>query len=320
MSRIEAGRVTLQEAKESLPELMDDLLSLIQTELVRKRLRFSYETNNIQNKLICCDRLRLNKILLNCLTNSIKYTPEHGSISLSVTQVPCPSYEHATYEFRIKDSGIGMSQEFLRKIFEPFSREKTSTVSGIQGTGLGMTITKNLVTMMGGDITVTSEKGVGTEFLIELTFLKADGITDTSSSAQSSSEKVSNLDGIRILLTEDNELNMEIAHELLTGAGAEVDTVKDGSFAVEKMRTAPAGQYDVILMDVQMPIMDGYTATGAIRKLKNNPNANIPIIAMTANAFNEDKWLAKEAGMNGHLSKPFNIKEVIKTIHDVLGY
>ena len=183
-----------------------------------------------------------------------------------------------------------------------------------------MTITKNLVTMMGGDITVTSEKGVGTEFLIELTFLKADGITDTSSSAQSSSEKVSNLDGIRILLTEDNELNMEIAQELLTGAGAEVDTVKDGSFAVEKMRTAPAGQYDVILMDVQMPIMDGYTATGAIRKLKNNPNANIPIIAMTANAFNEDKWLAKEAGMNGHLSKPFNIKEVIKTIHDVLGY
>lgn len=320
MSRIEAGRVTLQEAKESLPELMDDLRSLIQTEVVRKRLHFSYETNNIQNQLICCDRLRLNKILLNCLTNSIKYTPEYGSISLSVTQVPCPSYEHATYEFRIRDSGIGMSQEFLRKIFEPFSREKTSTVSGIQGTGLGMTITKNLVTMMGGDITVTSKKGVGTEFLIELTFLKADGITDTSSYVQSSSENVSNLDGIRILLAEDNELNMEIAHELLTGAGAEVDTVEDGSIAVEKMSTAPAGQYDVILMDVQMPIMDGYTATGAIRKLKNNPNANIPIIAMTANAFNEDKWLAKEAGMNGHLSKPFNIKEVIKTIHDVLGY
>ncbi|MDO4203984.1 MAG: ATP-binding protein [Selenomonadaceae bacterium] len=321
MSRIEAGRVTLQEANESLPELLDDLRALLQTEVVKKRLRFSYEIKNLQDHLVCCDRLRLNQILLNCLTNSIKYTPEYGMVSLTVTQVPCPSYEHATYEFRIKDSGIGMSREFLSKIFDPFSREKSSTVSGIQGTGLGMTITKNLVAMMGGDITVTSQKGVGTEFVIELTFLKASGAEiDSRKYDYGHNENLDNLKGIRILLAEDNELNMEIASELLSEAGAEVDTVEDGSIALEKIRTAQVGRYDVILMDVQMPIMDGYTATGAIRGLKDNPNANIPIIAMTANAFNEDKWLAKEAGMNGHLSKPFNIKEVIKTIHDVLGY
>ena len=321
MSRIEAGRVHLQETEESLPELMNDLRELLQNEIIKKQLHFTYETKNIQDQGIYCDQLRLNQILLNCLTNSIKYTPTYGTVSLTVAQIPCESYEHATYEFRIKDNGIGMSPEFAKHIFEPFTRENTSTVSGIQGTGLGMTITKNLVSMMGGDITVVSEKGVGTEFIIELTFLKTDAASTSADNAdQQTAELPTDLNGIRILLAEDNELNMEIAKELLTEAGAQVDTVDDGSLAVEAVRTATTGQYDIVLMDIQMPIMDGYTATGAIRALKGNPNASLPILAMTANAFNEDKWRAKEAGMNGHLSKPFNIADVIRTIHEVLGY
>ena len=455
MSRIESGKVTIEETDVHLPDLIHDLRTIIQSNIASKQLELFIDTQDVMHEDIITDKLRLNQVLLNILSNAIKFTPTGGTISFRVIEKPSPVDNIANFEFRIKDNGIGMSEEFQKSIFEAFSREKTSTVSGIQGTGLGMAIAKNIVDMMGGVITVHSAEGKGSEFIVELPckissvstkfepipelqgvrVLVADDDTDTCLSVCSMLREIGmrpdwtnygkeavirakdaldsadefrvyiidwqmpDLNGIetvrrirkvigdsvpiiiltaydwsdieeeakeagvtafcskplfmselrtvmaqpfmtsldkqteeedeleckpdfsgkRVLLAEDNELNQMLAENLLTNVGLAVEIANDGTEAVEKMKSVAAGHYDIILMDVQMPKMDGYEATRQIRALEDKEKADIPIVAVTANAFEEDRQIAMETGMNGHLAKPYDVPEIMKTLKELLG-
>ena len=449
MSRIESGRVKIEEKEVHLPDVLHDLRTIIQSNISSKQQDLFIDTQDILNEDIITDKLRLNQVLLNIVSNAIKFTPVGGTISIRISEKPCKLSGYATYEFRIKDNGIGMSEEFQKHIFETFSREQTSTVSGIQGTGLGMSITKNIVDMMGGTISVKSEEGKGTEFKVVLDCRLSDKVvkyepvpelqgaralvvdddTDTCMSVSKMLRQIGmradwtvsgkesivrakeaydegdefkayiidwlmpdmngietvrrirkvigdstpiiiltaydwsdiemeareagvtafvskplfmselrevltrpvrtehekeevekNIDftGKKLLLVEDNELNQEIATEIFRGIGFEIDVVGDGIAAVNKMVRVPSDRYDLILMDIQMPRMNGYIATREIRTLSDNKKANIPIIAMTANAFDEDRKAAAECGMNGFISKPINMDEVIRVLKNVL--
>ncbi|MDE6200310.1 MAG: response regulator [Clostridiales bacterium] len=450
MSRIESGKVKIEEKETSLPEIMHDLKTIVQADVKSKQLEFYIDTLDVANETIICDKLRLNQVLLNILSNAMKYTKPGGTVTVRVIQTAEATDGYASYQFSVKDTGIGMSPEFLKHVFEPFEREQTSTVSGIQGTGLGLAITKNIVDMMGGTINVESEVGKGSEFIVSFRFRVADipvqtqrvaqleniralvvdddvntcvsvskmlstigmhpdwttlgkeavirtkfaneqkepygayiidwlmpdmngvelvrrirkmigasapiimltaydwsdiekeardaGVTafcskplflselrsvlaapfENQKDVEKSEDAELRFDGKKILLVEDNELNQEIAQTILEMAGFVIDTADDGSVAVKKMKEQPAGTYDLILMDVQMPIMNGYEATRAIRALKNKAKATIPIVAMTANAFEEDKKEALEAGMNGYAAKPIEIEKLMQTLHNIL--
>ena len=450
MSRIESGKVKLEERAVHLPDLVHDVRSIIQPNVSAKRLSLFIDTMDVENEDIITDPLRLNQVLLNILSNAIKFTPTGGMISLRIAQKNDAPTGRARYEFRIKDNGIGMSAEFQKHIFEEFSREESSTVSGIQGTGLGMSITKNIVDLMGGTIAIESELGKGSEFIVDLCFarceqkveqrqlpqleglraLVADDDTDTclsvstmlskigmrpewtisgkeavirtkyavergdefsvyiidwlipdmngieivrqirkvighncpiiiltaydwadieeearaagvtafcekplflselrkilsepfsaEASPRLSEPKASAFQGKKLLLVEDNELNREIAMEFLTEAGFVVDSAEDGAIAVQKMEQAAPGQYDLILMDIQRPNMDGYEATRRIRALPDAKKAGIPIFAMTANAFEEDRQNALKAGMNGHIAKPLDVPRLLSILADAL--
>lgn len=322
MSRIESGKVRIEEKEVSLSEIIKDLNTLAQADVKAKNLDFGIETVNVTNERILCDKLRLNQVLINLMSNAIKYTRPGGSVKIRITQTPDAPDGYAYFDFSVKDTGIGMSPEFLVHVFEPFEREQTSTVSGIQGTGLGLTITKNLVEMMGGTISVESEPEKGSEFKVKFCFRVAevqqdDGLT-YSKSVKKAKEAKRVFAKKKILLVEDNELNQEIAQEILEDAGFVIDTADDGSVAVERMKKKPAGTYDLILMDVQMPIMNGYEATRAIRALDDPAKANIPIVAMTANAFDEDRKEAMECGMNGYAAKPIEIDKLMQTLEELL--
>ena len=450
MSRIESGKVKIDEAELHLPDLIHDIRTIIQSNIDAKQHELFIDTQDVHNEDIITDKLRLNQILLNILTNAIKFTPSGGTISLRVIEKKCSKEGCADFEFRIKDNGIGMSEEFQKTIFEAFTREKSSTVSGIQGTGLGMAITKNIVDMMGGTISVNSKPNEGSEFIVNLRFkisgntvkyekipelqglhiLVADDDTNTCLSVCSmlreigmrpdwtnygkeaiirAKDAIDNSDefkayiidwmmpdlngietvrrirkvigdsapiiiltaydwadieneareagvtafcskpifmselrdvlskpyhvsetvetepdeidftGKRILLAEDNEFNQQIAMQILSEFGLEVEYANDGSIAVEMMKEAESGYYNLILMDIQMPHMDGYEATRLIRALDDKEKASIPIIAVTANAFDEDKKEAIDAGMNGYLAKPYAIPEMKKTISEMLN-
>ncbi len=453
MSRIESGKVTIEEADVHLPDVIHDLRTIIQSNIASKQLELFIDTQDVRHEDIITDKLRLNQVLLNILSNAIKFTPAGGMISFRVIEKTSPVADIANFEFRIKDNGIGMSEEFQKTIFDAFTRERTSTVSGIQGTGLGMAITKNIVDMMGGTITVHSEKGKGSEFVVQLPCrisgtsakfeplpelnglraLVADDDTDTclsvcsmlreigmrpdwtnygkeaivrakealdqadafqvyiidwlmpdlngietvrrirkvigddtpiiiltaydwadveeeakeagvtafcskplfmselrsvlakpfTASRNSQAEKEEtpekpNFSGKRVLLAEDNEMNQMIAEAILTEVGLSVEIAGDGSEAVEKMKEASAGYYDIILMDIQMPKMDGYEAAKQIRTLDDPQKAAIPIVAVTANAFEEDRKTALEAGMNGHLAKPYDVPAIMETLKALL--
>ena len=450
MSRIESGKVKIEEKAVHLPDLVHDVRSIIQPNVAAKRLSLFIDTMDIEDEDIITDPLRLNQILLNILSNAIKFTPTGGMISIRIAQKNGAPKGCVCYEFRIKDNGIGMSEEFQKHIFEEFSREESSTVSGIQGTGLGMSITKNIVDLMGGTIALTSEPGKGTEFIVTLCFtrsgqkaepkqlpqleglraLVADDDTNTCLNVSTMLSKIgmrpewtisgkeavirtkyaveqgdefsvyiidwlipdmngieivrqirkvignrcpiiiltaydwadiedearaagvtafcekplflselrrvlaepfraepasepaqptaADLKGKKLLLVEDNELNREIALEILKGAGFVVDTAEDGAVAVQKIKQAAPGQYDLILMDIQMPNLDGYEATRQIRALPDAEKASIPIFAMTANAFEEDRQNALEAGMNGHIAKPLDVPHLLRVLADAL--
>lgn len=328
MSYIESGTLKLEHAPVYFPDVLEDLKSIVQTDISAKQLEFHVDTKNMVHKNVITDKLRLNQVLLNILENAVKYTRPGGKICFQIQELKGQEPEFAKYEFRVKDTGIGMSEEFIAHIFEPFSREQTSTVSGIEGMGLGMAIVKKIVDRMGGTIAVKSRQGEGTEVIAILKFKVSSRVAECETkvfkktgqmkilSERGNSENL--LKGKKILLAEDNELNREIAVELLKEEGFILDTAEDGTIAVEKMRTAKPGQYDLILMDIQMPIMDGYEATRQIRKLKNPETANIPIIAMTANAFEEDRQKSLEAGMNEHVSKPINMARLLEVVKNVL--
>ena len=451
MSRIESGKMSLEEKPCSMPDILHGLRSIVQADVHAKQLELYMDAVDVMNEEIYCDRLRLNQILLNLLSNSVKYTPAGGVVSVKVTEKPGAPAGHATYEFCIKDTGIGMSEEFVARIFEPFERERNSTTSGIQGTGLGMAITKNIVDMMNGTISVRSKQGVGTEFIVVVTFrlcteerepqtipelkncraLVVDDDFNTCDSVSCMLQQIGmraewtlsgkeavlrtrqavmrndvysvyiidwllpDMNGVevarrvrkeigeqvpiivltaydwseiedeareagisafcskplflselrsclmsvvgteekmvensarkgrtntgRILLVEDNELNQEIATAILSEAGFQVETAEDGRQAVDLVSQSQPGWYQLVLMDVQMPVMNGYEATRCIRQLENRQLADIPILAMTANAFEEDKQEALRSGMNGHISKPINIEKLLETLNEMLS-
>ena len=452
MSRIESGKIHLEEVEVNLSDVLHDLKTIVSGQIYAKQLELYMDVMDVTDEDVYCDKTRLNQILLNLLSNAIKFTPAGGTVSVRVRQLAGKVHGCGQYEFRIKDNGIGMSPEFAQKIFEPFERERTSTVSGIQGTGLGMAITKNIVDMMGGTIEVQTAQGKGTEFTVcvpmcaqteqrpvekitELEGLKALVVDDDFNTCDSVTkmlvkvgmraewtlsgkeavlrarqsiemsdvyhayiidwrlpdmngievtrqirslhddtpiiiltaydwsdieveakaagvtafcskpmfmsdlretlmsalgqkpadavqgllpEKNADFKGKHILLVEDNELNREIAQEILQEYGFLVDTAENGAVAVEKVSTAAPGSYDLVLMDVQMPIMDGYTATRKIRALDDPARAKLPILAMTANAFDEDRRNALESGMNGFLSKPIVIGDLVQELHKIL--
>ena len=451
MSRIESGKMTLEEGEIHLPDLIRELRTIIHANVGAKRLKLLIDIKDVVNEDIITDKLRLNQVFLNILSNAIKFTPNGGTISFQVIEKTSPIPGHAVFEFRIKDTGIGMSKEFQKTIFEAFTREKTSTVSGIQGTGLGMAITKSIVDMMGGTISVNSEEGNGTEFIVtipcrlndnpavnyeipELMGWRALVVDDDIDTCQSvcamlrkigirpdwtssgkeaairtreaveqedafnafiidwkmpdmngvevvrrirkiigsavpvivltaydwadieeeareagvtafcskplfiselrkvlassshpmeenhaSAAEKPDFSGKRILLAEDNEMNQMIAQAILTEFGLEVEIANNGEEAVRMMEEAPVGTYNIILMDIQMPVMDGYEAARMIRGLEDKAKAEIPIIAVTANAFEEDRKLALESGMNGHLAKPYDIPKMVETLENLIG-
>ena len=452
MSRIESGKIHLEEVEVNLSDVLHDLKTIVSGQIHAKQLELYMDAMDVTDEDVCCDKTRLNQILLNLLSNAIKFTPAGGTVSVRVRQLAGQARGCGQYEFRIKDNGIGMSPEFAKRIFEPFERERTSTVSRIQGTGLGMAITKNIVDMMGGTIEVQTAQGKGSEFIVrvplrvqaehrpvekitELEGLKAlvvdddfntcDSVTkmlvkvgmraewtlsgkeavlrarqsiemsdvyhaylidwrlpdmngievtrqirslhddtpiiiltaydwsdieveakaagvtafcskpmflsdlretlmsalgqkQTDAAQELLPPKDADFKGRQILLVEDNELNREIAQEILREYGFRVDTAENGAVAVEKVSTAAPGSYDLVLMDVQMPVMDGYTATRQIRALENPALAGVPILAMTANAFDEDRRRAMESGMNGFLSKPIVIGDLVQELHKIL--
>ena len=448
MSRIESGVVKLEEVKVHLPDIFHDLSSIIQGNIAAKQQDLYIDTQNVVHEDIITDKLRLNQVLLNIVTNAIKFTPVGGMINIRVSEHPCSRTGYASYTFSVRDNGIGMSEEFQDHIFDAFAREQTVTKSGIQGTGLGMAISKNIIHMMGGDILVNSEAGKGSEFIVTIecqiseepvkykpvpelqgaralvvdddadtcmsvcrmlreiemvadwttsgkeAVLRAKeacemqkefkayiidwqmpdmngietvrrirrvigndtpiiiltaydwtdiaeeakeagvtafvskplfmselraALTEQASETEPKSEdkRKHNYAGKKVLLVEDNELNREIATAILEDAGLIVESVEDGVDAVERMSSADESAYDLILMDIQMPKMDGYMATKEIRTFGNNKKANIPIIAMTANAFEEDKRKAFEAGMNAHISKPISIDVILRTLDQI---
>ncbi len=453
MSRIESGKLNIEEKACSISDIFRDMRNIIQPQMQTKQLNFYMDTIDVIDEDIFCDKLHVNQALLNLLSNAIKFTPNGGTVALTVRQKPGAPAGRGAYEIRVKDTGIGMSKEFIEHIFEPFERERNTTASGIQGTGLGMAITKNIIDTMGGAITVESEQGKGTEFIIDLefklqtepkkaehveelkglraliaddSFVTCDSVTkmlcqigmnadwvlhgkeavlhakqahemgedynvyiidwllpdlnglevvrqirsiigentpiilitaydrteiedeaknagvtafcskpiflselrdilissamEFASSAEENEakEEAKGSSGKRLLLVEDNELNREIAEELLSANGFIIDKAENGSIAVEKVKNSEHGFYSLILMDIQMPVMNGYEASKAIRALDDKELASIPIVAMTANAFEEDKQQALESGMNAHVAKPFDINDLMELINDII--
>lgn len=313
MSKIENGNVTLTENYCNLEECFQKTWDILSSEAENKHIIFQINMSDVKNKEIYCDKERIEHILYNLLSNAIKFNKQNGNILVIITQDDCNIKEYATYEIHIKDTGIGMNQEFINHIFEPFERERTSTMSQTQGVGLGMSITKNLVDLMGGTIQVFSEVDEGTEFVLQFTFK----LYEHEQLLTNETICTNDFSGKRILLVEDNELNMEIAYELLCDDGFIVETAQNGQIAVEMLQNSSIGYYDAVLMDIQMPVMDGYQATQKIRDLERKDLSQIPIIALTANVSDEDKKKALSKGMDAHIAKPLNMNIMYEVLNNI---
>ena len=316
MARIENGAMALDETTWDAYTMNDSLFAAFDAQMTAKGLRFT-RSIDIQSRYVFCDGLKLQEIFLNLLSNAYKYTPAGGSVDMALKELPTDRPGYALYQTTVSDTGIGMSEDYLPHLFEEFSRETTVTENRIQGTGLGMPIVKKLVELIGGSITVTSKPGRGTTFVVRLYHRLS------SESALRKTEAITeialDLTGSRLLLAEDNDLNAEIATEILEETGAKVERAADGVICVDMLARAAAGYYDLILMDVQMPNLDGYGATRRIRSLDDPYKAGIPIVAMTANAFEEDRRNALAAGMNDHIAKPIKLDELTRILKAYLG-
>ena len=316
MARIESGKITLNPESVNIREMVEAMNTVFESSLTKKSLEYQCSLNVVHDQILC-DKTKMEEIILNVVSNSIKYTNPHGKITVSIDELDSEDEKNANYKVVVEDNGIGMSQDYLPHIFEEFSREHTSTETRVAGTGLGLPIVKSLVDRMGGTIEVESEEGKGTRFIMKFSFPVSLENQVREKEKQNIPDITEKLEGKRILLAEDNELNAEIAETVLVEAGIEVKRVEDGLQCIEELKKMPENYYDVILMDVQMPNMDGYTATQRIRDLDDS-RAEIPIIAMTANAYDEDRRKAQEAGMDGFLAKPLDVDEMMRLLAQII--
>ena len=316
MARIESGKITLSSESVNIREMVDAMNTVFESSLTKKSLEYQCSLNVVHDQILC-DKTKMEEIILNVVSNSIKYTNPHGKITVSIDELDSEDEKNANYKVVVEDNGIGMSQDYLPHIFEEFSREYTSTETRVAGTGLGLPIVKSLVDRMGGTIEVESEEGKGTRFIMKFSFPVSLENQVREKEKQNIPDITEKLEGKRILLAEDNELNAEIAETVLEETGIKVKHVEDGIQCIEKLKKMPEKYYDVILMDVQMPNMDGYTATQRIRDLDDS-RAEIPIIAMTANAYDEDRRKAQEAGMDGFLAKPLDVDEMMRLLAQII--
>ena len=337
MSRIESGRMDLLPEDTDLVALLDGVRDMFETQMAEKGVTYIVDASGVRDRRVMCDRSRLNRVLLNLVSNSYKFTQAGGSVWVTLSQVESSDADLAaaaidesigprgSYELRVQDTGIGMSEEFSHKVFDTFERERTSATNAIQGTGLGMAITKSFVDLMGGTIEVESELGQGTEFVVRLTFELVKGAPSASEApvgahAQDDAVRIdaTSLAGLRVLLVEDNEINREIALVLFEGAGLVVQTATNGREALE-MLVAAEDPYDLVVTDIQMPVMDGYEEARAIRALEDERLSRVPIVAMSANAFEEDQRAALAAGMNDYITKPIDLEVALATLVRVMS-
>ena len=330
MSRIESGKMDLEPFDVDLLCILQNIRDMFTEQMEQKQIAFTVEHENLDDRYVTCDPHRLNRILMNLLSNAYKFTPEGGEVTVTLaqtgrTEIPAQDADEnaavaGIYELRVRDNGIGMHPEFAKHIFEAFERERNTTDSGIQGTGLGMSITKSIVDLMGGTISLETEPGRGTEFTVRLTFPVVSDLTNvrTCHEVQEIEAQHVSFDGKRLLLVEDNEVNREIAMMILEEKGFLLDVAENGQIAVNRIRDTEPAYYDAILMDIQMPVMNGYEASQAIRSLNVPGSADIPIIAMTANAFQEDIRMEREAGIDAHITKPIDVRELMQTLTEVL--
>ena len=316
MSKLESDEIVLEESSFNLSKISEEVLVVIEQIAAEQNIRIVWEKKEITHRDLIGSPGYVKRVMMNILSNAVKYNRTNGQIYISCIEIPSEQPEMTTMEFVCRDTGIGMADEFQKHIFEPFAQEHAGSRTKFAGTGLGMPITKKLIEKMGGTITFESEKGVGTTFIIRIPF-KIDMDSDKRKEQKDVSDGKS-IKGLHILLAEDNKLNMEIAEFVLQNEGADVTKAWNGQEAVELFRNSEPGEFDVILMDIMMPVMNGYEAARVIRSLDRADAKAIPIIAMTANAFTEDRLKAKEAGMNEHVAKPVDVELLIKVIHKLV--
>ena len=320
MSRIENGKVDLELAPEDLCAILDSVHDLFAEQMKQKKMDFSVHTSQVHHRYVWCDKKNLNRVLLNVLSNAFKFTPEGGTITASLYEINGVEEDYGSYELRVQDSGIGMSREFVERMWGAFERERTSTDSGVEGTGLGLAITKSIVDLMGGTIEVLTAPGSGTEIILRFKFRLAEKeeLREENAAGEAAGGETMDFTGKRLLLVEDNAINLEIAKMILEQMGFVLETAENGQIAVDMVSASSPGYYDAVLMDIQMPVMDGYAATRAIRSLNDAALANVPILAMTANAFQEDVRAAMDAGMQAHIAKPIDIGAMMSALTKVL--